>query len=323
VESRYCAPLFDICGLHCFYRNALTGYGVVSRGTGGRLRNNCHNLRGGGKCDPQDEGQKVEEDAASQGLPRKLRMDPVTTAIAKEVGASITETAKESSKSFLSAVLHEPAQELGSLLGDRVRERRHKNLIKITARAQERLREAGLTAREVPLSIIHPALEAASLEENPDLQDIWANLLANAATTEVENAVYPSFPSILKELRARDVKFLDALFRSALVQCKNAKSMMRVESVLFNPIRADEIYSAIGLGRVDEENQDFSYKTMVLDNRDRHLSMDTFERHNIIAKVYDVVRRVVDDEGELGMAYSFTSLGACFVRACRNPRDDK
>ena len=59
IENRCRPSLFDIWGLHRFYRNALTGYGVVSHRAGVRLRNNYHDLRSGWKCDPQDEGQKV------------------------------------------------------------------------------------------------------------------------------------------------------------------------------------------------------------------------------------------------------------------------
>src|SRR5690349_16943252 len=139
-------------------------------------------------------------------------MDPITTALAKTAEAALGEAVKENSQSFLRAVFHDPAQELGALLGDKIRERRHANLIKATSRAQERLKASGHTATEVPLSIIHPALEAASVEENPDLQETWANMLANAADLDNPGAVAPSFPAILKELRPVDVRFLAVLY---------------------------------------------------------------------------------------------------------------
>jgi hypothetical protein len=64
----------------------------------------------------------------------------------------------------------------------------------------------------VPLKIVHPLLEAASLEDTPDLQDIWASMMVNAADPSDSSPVNASFPLILKELSSRHVKFLAALF---------------------------------------------------------------------------------------------------------------
>jgi hypothetical protein len=52
----------------------------------------------------------------------------------------------------------------------------------------------------------------------------------------------------------------------------------------------------------------------------RHLSMDTFERNNILVKNYGVVKTGLDNDSEMGIPYSFTNLGACFVTACRGPQ---
>src|SRR5438067_914766 len=134
-------------------------------------------------------------------------MNPLAT----KTAMALAETGKEEAKGFLKTVLRAPGEALGGLLADAINERRHANLIKIAGRAQERLSSASVSAKEVPLSIIHPAIEAASLEEDPDLQEIWANLLANAADPRAEQPMPPSFPTILRELSARDVKFLNAM----------------------------------------------------------------------------------------------------------------
>jgi hypothetical protein len=140
-------------------------------------------------------------------------MDPVTNAVAQSVAAESARALKKESEGFLRAVCGEPAKALGGLIADKINKRRHANLIKICVEAKRALADAGVSPKEVPLNVIHPALEAASLEEEPDLQGLWANLLANAADPRQANPVAPSFPHLLKELGVREVKFLDELYR--------------------------------------------------------------------------------------------------------------
>jgi len=247
-------------------------------------------------------------------------MDPIITAIAKTAEAGLADVAKENSHSFLKAVLHEPAQELGSLLGDKIRERRHQNLIKITARAQERLKGAGYTARQIPLSIVHPALDAASFEEDPNLQETWSNLLASAATSNPKGCVYPSFPSILKELTATDVKFLDALFEATFAHGK-----IPLEQPLERAYIAPQIVMRIYVSVVSGKNLDKLHGQEAMDLlqesiRGKNMSMETFERNNIVIKEFSVSGGGFDKLAELGFAYVFTNLGASFVSACRGPQ---
>ena len=55
--------------------------------------------------------------------------------------------------------------------------------------------------------------QRVSIEETDELQDIWANMLANAAAGgNGGSGVEPVFPLILKELGIQEVKFLDELY---------------------------------------------------------------------------------------------------------------
>jgi hypothetical protein len=217
-------------------------------------------------------------------------LEPISTALAVKAGTELTDVAKESSKSFLTAVLREPGEALGGLLGDKIRERRHSNLIKITARAQERLKAAGVTPKEIPLSIIHPALEAASLEEDPDLQEMWANLLASTAGPRTEeDGVAPSFATILKELRARDVKFLNALFMEAWGCRGRQPGVNEVEDVKFYKEQLYIVYSKVGLSRFvlggTPSSKDWENKDFMADVSNVILSVDTFERNRVFVEV--------------------------------------
>lgn len=116
-------------------------------------------------------------------------------------------------KSFLEALIVDPARALGGLFADKINAIRHERMIKILLSAKEQLRAAGLTAQQVPLKIIHPLLESGSLESEPDLQALWANLLANAADPREKDAIRTAFISIMKELTSRDARFLEVLGR--------------------------------------------------------------------------------------------------------------
>jgi hypothetical protein len=81
--------------------------------------------------------------------------------------------------------------------------------------AQKMLREAGAQPRPVPLKIIVALLQCASLEEDGDLQERWAALLANASATGPAK-VHESFSEVLRQLSPRESRFLDHLYDLAV-----------------------------------------------------------------------------------------------------------
>ncbi len=252
-------------------------------------------------------------------------MDPITTTLAKTAEVGLAEGVKENSQSFLKAVLHEPAQELGALLGDKIRERRHANLIKATSRAQERLKEAGYTAKEVPLSIIHPALEAASVEEDPDLQEVWANMLANAASMESPNAVAPSFPSILKELRPTDVKFLATLYEEFVLKYLETRPN-RQPLIGYKSLRY--VMEKAGLseeGKIaTKQDRTLRHAAIMRDTDELAFVLDSLQRQRIIEREYGITKTTTAEESvEIGSALRISVLGVRFIRACLPPNETK
>jgi hypothetical protein len=61
---------------------------------------------------------------------------------------------------FLKNVYKDPSEALGGLFADKINLRRFKNLAHAVFEAKQLLRELGLTEKEVPLTVIHPLLEA-------------------------------------------------------------------------------------------------------------------------------------------------------------------
>src|SRR5690606_25149197 len=82
-------------------------------------------------------------------------------------------------RDFVKTIGGHAASELGLLLGDKIRQFRFTNQVKILSKAKILVERNNLPMSVIPIKILVPLLESCSLEEDEDLQDLWANLLAN------------------------------------------------------------------------------------------------------------------------------------------------
>ena len=83
----------------------------------------------------------------------------------------------------LGCVFSPAAQELSHLLGDQMRLWRFQNGARILRRAEETIEERGLTPdelRKLPYGEQFLVLEKATFEDKPEIQEMWAQLIANA-----------------------------------------------------------------------------------------------------------------------------------------------
>lgn len=213
-------------------------------------------------------------------------MEPLQTLAASLAAKAIEKdsAAREQARGFLNKVVGPAAEAIGECWAIRHRERMFNNLVDIAIRAKEKLQEAGLDPREVPLKVIHPLLEPAGLQEDPTLQDLWANLLANSSDPRNLVPITTSFPNILNELGSPEVRFLDHLYSIATsrtstetdvwFQGQSARHVTRVEFLAVEliehytnqPFRtADRITDR---ERFEYENESFAFSLdLVLRNR--------------------------------------------------------
>ncbi|HEX4807890.1 MAG TPA: Abi-alpha family protein [Bryobacteraceae bacterium] len=270
-------------------------------------------------------------------------MDPVTKAAISAAGEKAADVLKSESQAFLSAVLPEPGKALGGWFADWINASRHKNLIKITAQAKRNLAEANLTPKEVPLNIIHPALEVASLEENDALQTVWANLLANAADSAQTNPVQVSFVSTLRELSTREVTFLESLHKAVNADEKGKRPLAPHFKIGgFTEEQLLDLYGQAGLLRnlkpgvfaasLEVDGHGYEMETDLSDFRGM---MDILIRNRILKEyLYPKPIRIGNyGEGpifsmasssieiETQRAYQITEFGSAFVNACRAQRE--
>jgi hypothetical protein len=115
---------------------------------------------------------------------------------------------------FLGGVFGPASIELGHLFGDQMKFWRFKNAVNILEKAQAIIDERGLKPEQVNSLGFGEGLlllEAASMEEEESVQDMWARLMANAVDPQSATKPEKVYVDILKSLSGREVIFLDLL----------------------------------------------------------------------------------------------------------------
>jgi hypothetical protein len=101
------------------------------------------------------------------------------------------------------------ADAYGLIIGDRVEALRERNLDALTRRTKEILKKRDLAeAAPVAENIAIPILEAAQGDPRPEMQELWATLLANAMDPSRRDEVRQEFISVLKLLHPTDAVVL-------------------------------------------------------------------------------------------------------------------
>lgn len=115
-------------------------------------------------------------------------------------------------------VIKGPVEDLVGMVQDRVRFARWERQLALADKANAIMKTRGLDGptRELPLNFAVPLLTAAVLEEDEDLQEIWARLLVNAGDKATEMELRTAYVEILKGMSAFDVKNLAGMAKATL-----------------------------------------------------------------------------------------------------------
>lgn len=106
------------------------------------------------------------------------------------------------------------ADEIGLCVQDSIRVYRANRQYQLLQKMSSYIEQAGFRPNRVPLKLLLPALDYASVEEDEDLHSKWAALLSNAAKPDADE-VPAAFPDILRQLSPRDAALLFALHHEA------------------------------------------------------------------------------------------------------------
>ncbi len=133
----------------------------------------------------------------------------------KEVAKTVNKTLETSEKlgKFLSVYLKVPLEMAFGIVEDKLKYMRWERQIRLMQRASEFIALQGLEGKISPIQpkLGMPLLQAALLEEDDYLQDLWATLLVNACNPDREEKIGIKHINILNELTLYDVKLLEKI----------------------------------------------------------------------------------------------------------------
>jgi hypothetical protein len=121
---------------------------------------------------------------------------------------------------FIGRIVGPPAEQLGGLLADQIGFWRARNLNRLADKWYKEVDKRRIPPerlRSLPFGDAFRALEAASVEEEDDVQELWANLLANATDTANYAQIKKPYIDILKSIGSAEARLLNLLWnRSGL-----------------------------------------------------------------------------------------------------------
>jgi hypothetical protein len=213
------------------------------------------------------------------------------------------------------------AEELGLTVQDHIKVLRFKRQVRLFEQVKRICLEAGIEPRRVPLKLLAPIVEAASVEEDDDLQDIWARLLVSAADPATKNTdAMPSYLSVLRELSSNDVKFLNAWYdtfmtfqsddfipsRAAITNRRF--TLPELLPTFHNAVRVR--YQGVGNSHIDITVENLAAMLAVLS---RHSLVTRFVDDHTIIRTAPLSSSAGDDPA----SYNLTDFGVMFNAACR------
>lgn len=138
---------------------------------------------------PWPHNENVTEDLV-QAAKAAAELEPAVEALAEATGAL------------------EPVRETTAWITDLIRYRRLPHQAKLLMKAADKVRACGLPPSAVSDKLLRAVLENGPMEDHEDMQERWANLLANAFT-ESKGQIRIAFPKILSELEPDEAALLD------------------------------------------------------------------------------------------------------------------
>lgn len=141
----------------------------------------------------------------------------------KEAAKAAQEVAKTVSKGidasrdmggFVSKFVSGPLEQGIGIIEDKLKYIRWERQQRLIMRAEEFMREKGLSNpdRPIPVKNAVPLLEYATLEEDDNLQDLWAMLLVNGTNSATGIRMERSFIEILGQISSLEAKILEAIY---------------------------------------------------------------------------------------------------------------
>jgi len=115
---------------------------------------------------------------------------------------------------FVAKFINGPLEQISGIVGDKLIYMRWERQVRLMKRADDFMKEINMTSptREIPLKFAIPLMQAASLEEDDDLQDLFAKLLINAANEDSGVNIKRTYIDILERINPLEAQILDTIY---------------------------------------------------------------------------------------------------------------
>ena len=221
-------------------------------------------------------------------------MSDLTTLVTTIAGSATTLGVLKSVGPFVTKILGPAADEIGEIGRDYVKGLRAKNAGRTVTDASTLLDATGREAQAVPLKVLDPLLNAASMEEEAPLAEKWAALLANAADPAQQAPVQPAFVEVLRQLTSTDARVVSQLYEAAKHSSGNEK---------MHTVFTAGIMSGLDLKLTQDEQR---------------LSMDNLIRLQL-CKPVATHGGYSSESFEMPSAVLMTTFGLRFIQSCTPP----
>lgn len=185
-----------------------------------------------------------------------------------DISSTVLEKGLDAAKDFVGKLISPSIEELGLLVRDQISLWRFGNQIKILNKAKALCEKHSVTVKAISPKLLCPYLENASLEDDDQLQDKWAALLANMVDSRknIQNHV---FPYILSQLSKDEFQLLEASAQERKMRLASLNSDL-LEFVESRGKTEDELRSRVAVQKsqlesiLSENRNRFSQEAMQL-----------------------------------------------------------
>lgn len=233
---------------------------------------------------------------------------------------------------FIKKLLGTAISETGHLIGDEIKFRRFKNQVAIFTKAKVFLEQKGVDPKKINLKVLVPLIEYSSLEEEEEIQTIWANVIANIASYDTEQLFNLKCIEILKEITPNEILFLDNLY-SFFIE-KQSETLAKWQSIdklkdrtSISPDYAIIYPSKIGKDlNFSDESVDLyvdrllSFGVIKYEQPELSESKEEIDVSDTFASRYRYIE-VKSYELDSSERIHFTNFGLYFVRLCKFKSD--
>lgn len=133
-------------------------------------------------------------------------LDPEATKVALSVSAALG--LGPGVRGALARIFGPALDAIGDSLKARTSAHLQRNLRTVAVRAAEMVEETGRKPTEISPRLALPLFDGASLEDDAELQERWAALIANASLPEASRRVRPAFADALTQMQSIDANAL-------------------------------------------------------------------------------------------------------------------